>query len=257
MKKHTAARLLTTAAVGALLTVYGPFAARAAEDGVKVNGTTLEIIASAEASATPDTATISAGVITQAQSAVTAMRENAKKMAAVFAAVKKLEIDEKDIQTASISVTPRYEYKSSSFSSASGPPRLSGYQASNTITVKLRGARTGEIGPVLDALAAAGVNRLNGPDFGLDDSDALIDKARAAAVAKAQKRAALYAAATGLHLGRLVSLSEEGRSAGPPRPMMIMAAKGSSAVMSAPDTQVAPGVVEAGITLDVKYELSN
>lgn len=218
-----------------------------------LSGTLLDISAEAQVSAAPDIATISAGVTTQADTAAGAMKDNAQAMANVFAALKKLNIEDKDIQTSSIHLNPQYSYDNTP-RGEQRPPRITGYQAMNTVTVALHGALLGDIGPVLDALATAGANNLNGPNFSIENKDDLLDKARMQAVEKAQKRALLYATAAGLHVKRIVSISEQSSNHYvPPRPMMMKAMMAHDA--SAP-TQVAPGEVDMSVTLGVKYELT-
>jgi uncharacterized protein YggE len=257
MRKSVSSRLLTVAAILALFaTTAIPQPAWAAEGDAPasaITGTVLDINAQAQAGAAPDMATISAGVMTQADTAAAAMQDNARKMSAVFATLKKLKIADKDIQTASISVTPQYTYDNSSMGERH-PPRISGYQAGNTLSLSLHGDQLKNIGPVLDALAAAGANNINGPNFGIEDTDPLLDKARAAAVEKAQKRAELYAKATGLHVKRIISISEEAQNNYiPPRPLMM---KAMSAAAPAAPTPVAQGEVDVSINLAVTYELS-
>ena len=102
-----------------------------------------------------------------------------------------------------------------------------------------------------DALVKQGANQITGPTFSIDTPDAAMDAARTDAVKHAQARADLYAAATGLKVRRIVSISESGEMAPPPRPMMRMAM-----VAAAPEsTPVATGENTIGVDLNVVYEL--
>jgi len=148
---------------------------------VPADGTLLNVSAQAEASRVPDVATLSAGVVTQAADGNAAMRQNAEQMAKVVAAIKAAGIPEKDVQTSGISLNPQYRYAENE------PPKITGYQASNTVSLKVRDIA--KLGKVLDALAAVGANQINGPSFEIDQPEPVYDEARLAALKKAQARA--------------------------------------------------------------------
>jgi uncharacterized protein YggE len=210
--------------------------------------TTLEINAQQEVKAEPDIATISAGVLTVAKTAEGAMKDNATKMNALFAALKKAGIEAKDQQTSGITVNPQYLYVENK------APQITGYQANNSLNVTLRDLKN--IGPVLDALIAQGANQINGPSFTLDNPDALLDKARKDAVDKAHKRAEIYASATGMKIKRIRSISES-TSVGMPPPYPMMARKMMAMAVAAPAeaTPVASGQVNLSVNVNITYEL--
>ena len=206
------------------------------------DATLLQVSAHGESHRTPDVAEISAGVVTRNGEANAAMRDNANRMNAVIAALKKAGVADRDIQTSSISLDPQYTYSNNQ------PPTLTGYQASNTVNVRLRDI--GKVGDVLDALVKQGANQINGPTFAVDKPDAALDEARTAAIRQAQARADLYATATGLKVRRIVSISESGAVTQPPRPPMMAMAKSADA-----GTPIAAGENTLGIDLDVEFEL--
>jgi uncharacterized protein YggE len=206
------------------------------------DGTLLQVSAHGETHRAPDVAQISAGVVTQNLDANAAMQANAQRMSAAIAALKKAGVAERDIQTSSISLSPQYKYGDNQ------PPTITGYQASNTVNVRLR--ELGKAGAVLDALVKQGANQINGPTFTLDQPDAAMDEARTDAVKHAQTRANLYATATGLKVRRIVSISESGEMQ-PPRPVMMMAKMADANV----STPVAAGENTIGVDLNVVYEL--
>jgi uncharacterized protein len=206
------------------------------------DGTLLSVSASAEASRVPDIATMSTGVVTQAADANAALRANSQQMAKVVAAIRAAGIAERDIQTSGINIHPQYNYRDNQ------PPTITGYQASNTVNIKVRDvARLGE---VLDALVASGANQVNGPSFEIDEPEAVYDEARQAALKKAQARAEMYANSLGLRVRRIVSISEGGGFQ-PPVPMMKAMAM-DARQQSAP---VSPGESTLSANLDVVFEL--
>lgn len=211
---------------------------------MSVDGTLLSVSASADAKRVPDVATISTGVVTQALDANAAMRANAVQMDKVMKAIRTAGIAERDIQTSGISLNPEYKYVENS------PPTITGYQASNTVSVKVRDL--GKLGKVLDTLVAQGANQVNGPSFEVDKPDGAYDEARVGALKKAQARAQTYADALGLKVRRIVSISEGGASF--PRPIPMARAMAADAVMSK-ETSVAPGETTLSVSLDVVFEL--
>jgi uncharacterized protein YggE len=206
--------------------------------------TTLNLAAYGEVRAPPDMATINLGVMTQARTAAEAMQANAAQMAQVMATLKKAGIAAKDIQTSGLNLNPQYVYEQNV------PPRLTGYQASNQVTVVVHDLA--RLGAAVDATVNAGANQVNGISFGLNDPTATENAAREDAVKALQAKADLYAKATGYHVGRLVSLSEGGGyTPGPPMPMMAYAAK-----REAMDTSVSPGDLKIRIDVSGLYELT-
>lgn len=208
------------------------------------DGTLLSVSASADAKRVPDVANISTGVVTQAPDANAAMRANAVQMDKVMAAIRKAGIAERDIQTSGINLNPQYNYRDNA------PPTITGYQASNTVSITVRDLA--KLGKVLDTLVEQGANQVNGPSFEVDKPDEAYDEARVGALQKAQTRAKTYADALGLKVRRIVSISEGGSSM--PRPMPMMRAMAADAGM-AKETSVSPGETTLSVNLDVVFEL--
>lgn len=216
-------------------------------DTAAVRGTLLTIATSAEVSRTPDIANISTGVVTQSGDANLAMRDNAQKMDKVMAALRAAGIGERDLQTSGINLNPQYKYVENM------PPAIVGYQASNTVSVKVRDLA--KLGKVLDALVAQGANQLNGPSFSLDKPEAALEEARIAAVKKAQAQAQTYANTLGMKVLRIISINEGGARAPTPRPMYRMAAAAPMAM--AADTAVATGESTVSVEVEMVFELDS
>lgn len=102
--------------------------------------TTLSISAEGSVNREPDIAFLNAGVQTQGETAQTAMSANATAMNGVFEALEAANVDRKDMQTSNFSLQPQYDYSNRQ---SGQPPRLTGYQASNQLTVR---ARPGHVG---------------------------------------------------------------------------------------------------------------
>lgn len=217
----------------------------AAEVQVSATGPVVELTVNENVEAEPDLVTVSAGVTTEARTAVEAMRANATQMTSVIERIKGLGVPERDIQTAGISLGAQYDYNQTTQRQV-----FRGYQASNRVSVKLRDIpRTGE---VLDALVAAGATDLGGPDWSIDDDTAARAQARKQAIETARAQALEYARATGYADIRLLEISETIASQ-PPMPYLRAVRAEAAADASTP---VQPGMVQAGVTLRVVYEMT-
>ena len=239
--------MLRTLALALALAAGAPMTACAQPQtgyAMPADGTLLSVSAEASAKRVPDVATISTGVVTQAADANAAMRANAVQMDKVMAAIKAAGIGERDVQTSGINLNPQYKYVENA------PPSIVGYQASNTVNVKVRDLS--KLGKVLDAFVEQGANQVNGPSFEVDKPDEAYDEARVAALKKAQARAQTYADALGLKVRRIVSISEGGASF--PRPMPMMRAMAADAGF-AKETSVSPGETTLSVNIDVVFEL--
>ena len=207
-------------------------------------GTRLDVSATGEVARVPDIAVISTGVVTRAASATAAIQQNANRMERVRAALRKAGVEDKDIQTSSINLNPDYVYAERQ------PPRLTGYQASNQVSVRFRDIR--KTGEILDALVAEGANQINGPTLTIDKPEAALDEARLKALANGRARAELYARGLGMRVTRLLSVSETGGYAAPP-PMPMYA----RAEMAAQDakTSIDPGEQKVSVSVAMSFEL--
>ena len=220
----------------------------AAQDAVAVvrpvAGTRLDISATGSVSRVPDLAIISAGVVTKSPTASGAIADNAARMERVRAALKRAGIADRDIQTSSINLNPDYRYDNNQ------PPVLTGYQASNSVSIRFRDIRNS--GKILDALVAQGANQINGPSLTSDKPEAAYDEARTKALAAGRARADLYARSLGMRVTRLMSVSEGGTNMPrPPYPMAMMA----QAERSDAKTAIEPGSQDLEITLGMSFEL--
>lgn len=220
-------------------------AAQTVEPLVPASGAVLEVSAEGRTTRVPDLATIRAGVVSQAATAAAALSDNAQRMARVLTALKRAGVADRDIATATVNLAPQYRYADNQ------PPAITGYQATNSVTIRFRDvARSGAI---LDALVAQGANQIDGPTLSIDKPDAALDEARTDAVKRARAKADIYAAAAGLRVVRVVSISEAGQDSGggdPVRPMMMMRVRAEAA-----PTQIAPGERDVTVTLSVRFLL--
>lgn len=195
----------------------------------------------ASVSAVPDEAIVTAGVMTTNDSARAALAANSKAMSQVFAALKDINVEERDITTSSFNISPNWEH---------GPSgsKQRGYQVSNQVTVRLRDVTF--VGAALDTLVRAGANQAGGVQFIVKDQDKLLDSARAEAVGKARARAELYAAAAGVKLGKIIQIAEGGSAM--PQPMF--AGRTMAAMEAAP---IAAGEQDLSVSVTITWALDD
>ena len=207
-----------------------------------IAGTRLDISATGEVSRVPDVAVISAGVVTKAATASGALQNNAARMQRVVAALKRAGVADRDIQTSNVNLNPDYRYPENQ------SPQLTGYTASNNVSIRFRDIRTS--GQILDALVGQGANQISGPNLTIDKPDLALDEARTKAIAAGRERAQAYARSLGMRVVRLVAVSEiAGNAIVQPIPMY------ARAEVAMAKTQIEPGEQKLQVTLAMTFEL--
>lgn len=206
------------------------------------DGAILEVSATGKTTRVPDLATIRAGVSTQATTASAALAANARRMAGVLQALQAAGVQPRDIATARISLQPQYRDQNGQAAV------IVGYVAANTVSIRFRDIV--RAGAILDTLVSQGANQINGPSLSLDQPDAALDEARADAIRRARAKAELYARASGLTVVRVLSIGENGESAGTPPPVYYAMRSADIA-----DTRIAPGEADVTATVTVRFLL--
>jgi len=211
----------------------------------------MQITGHGEVSAAPDTAFVTSGVTSQADTARDALAANNADMAKLIDTLKAAGIDSDDIQTSGFSVSPNYVY--SDARDANGyqlPPKIVGYTVSNGVTVHVRDLAS--LGSVLDQAVTVGANQINGITFAVEDPAELYNEARRRAFADAQGKAELYAGAAGVELGALALVSEQ-ITATAPQPYMVKAQAASADRSFVP---VEAGTLTFSIDVNVNWDLN-
>jgi uncharacterized protein YggE len=240
MKKITAALALAIA----LTTI--PLAAH--EEAATPVVPVLSVQANGEARVAPDEATVRLGVLAQAPTARAAMDEANRSANAILDAIRKLGVKAEDIQTSELNLNPVYANQPEM---RGGEPRISGYQATNVVSVRLE--KLDQVGPVVDAGLAAGANRLDGVIFGLRNDEAARSTALTRAAEAARIKAETLARALRVRLVEIVEVVEGGVSVFTP---MYKGARMAMETSMAADTPVSAGQVgiDANVTLRYRIE---
>ena len=206
-----------------------------ADRTVTVNGT-------ATIKAKPDQAVISLGVQTQANTAQSALADNATKMTALIAALTDKGIAKDDIATSYVSIYPTY---------GNNGMDITGYQAVNQVDVTVRDIS--KVGEVIDDAVKAGANLSNGITFQLSDQNQGVNQALADAVANARSKAETLAGAGDAQLGEVVSIQE---GSGYTPPIYYGRDMAASSAGAASPTPIQPPTLETQVSVTVTWALT-
>ena len=212
------------------------------QTGIWVNG-------EGKVTAVPDIAILSLGIQAQAVDVAQAQAEAAAAMDKVMSALKNAGVAEKDIKTQYFNIQPTYRYDNDKQQSI-----ITGYQVTNTVTVKVR--KVNDAGKVIDAVAAAGGNatRINSIGFTGDDPTPYYEQARVKAVADAAAKAKKLADTAGVKLGKPTYISESMNTPGPIY-RADMAASGMA--VPAPSTPISTGEQDIVVDVQITYAMGN
>jgi uncharacterized protein len=203
---------------------------------------TITVTGTGKVTLTPDIAYISIGVHTQNASAKDAVAENNTQAQAVMAAIKKLGIADKDIQTTNFSIYPQQQYDNNG--------KLTGvlYMVDNTVYVTVRDLT--KLGDLLDASVASGANNVSSISFDVADKTDALSQARKAAVAEAAKQAGELTAATGVKLGDVQTISYSDST-----PPIVMPLARVADMATANGTPISAGSMQIETTVTIVYLL--
>lgn len=199
------------------------------------------------ATAEPDIAIITSGVVTSGQTAGAALKANAAAMTKLLSAVKAAGVADRDVGTSGLSVQPQYDYGAGG---TGKPPRLTGYEARNSVTLRARDV--GKLGELIDQLVAAGSNQVEDLAFDVSEREAKLDEARRAAAKDARRKGELFAQGAGVKLGRLLALQEGAAEAPRPEPL---AGRMKAMAADAPSTPIARGEQELRAKVTARFEI--
>ncbi len=186
-----------------------------------------------------DRSLISFAIVTRNGSIQDASDENSEKTRDVIDSLKKLGIGNDDISTSDFRITQEN-------SSANGRNIPGQYIVTNSIKVRVSPVeRTGQI---IDEIIKAGANRFLSVDFSSSKVEEAEKQARLLALRDAESKATILATASGLSLGKVLSISE------------LQGQLGSSKteVLSSNAREVPPvsgGKTDVNVSLDVVYEI--
>jgi uncharacterized protein YggE len=230
-------RIMLVLAFVCLLPSVRPEAVHALPDAPKRQ---ISVVGTGTVTAVPDVAYVQFGVETSGKTASEAVQKNAQVFAAVRAALIKAGVAEKDIQTTQFNTYPVYDNQ-----------MLAGYRVQQIVRVTYRDV--GNVGRLLDRLSAAGVNRVDSLSFGTEKMDEYEKKALDQAVQDARAKAEVLAAAAGVRIRGVVSITEGGAA---PPPIVYTQKQAVELGRTAP-TQISAGEIKIEVSVNVIYNFSS
>lgn len=216
---------------------------------------TISVSATGKAKSVPDVAIISLGVMAQGKTATETQNAAAEKINKVIAFVKSQGVASEDITTTNNGLSPRYEWDGNK-------QTTNGFDATQTITVKVRGVNTDEGKKKAETINGgavdSGANQVYGSQFVIDDPESLKQDARKEAITKAKAKAQELASAAGIKLGKVVSI-QDGEGSYAPAPMYAtdsaMGRGGAVAEKMAVAPSIEPGSQDIVQTVTLVFEV--
>jgi uncharacterized protein YggE len=188
----------------------------------------------------PDTAVVSLGVQTDADTARAALSQNNTNVQSLLSSLTKAGIASKDIQTQTLRLVPRYETKNNT-------QTLVGYTATNVVQVRTN--KLDSLGSLLDQAVSNGANTIENISFEVSDPEKWSDQARQTAVENARHKAEQLAKLTGATLGPIQEIQETSNTPGP-------VIQSLAPVAQAAAVPVSPGSQSISVDVQVTWTLT-
>ncbi|OBK72646.1 SIMPL domain-containing protein [Mycobacterium sp. 1274761.0] len=202
----------------------------------------VTVVGSGEVQGRPDTLNANVSIEASAPDVTTAMNQTSERMQAVIDALVNSGIDRNDIATTNVTLQPQYGGGDNS--------AIVAYQASNSITVKIRNLNNASQTLGLIGTTGGDATRISSVSYAIDDDSQLVKDARTRAFDDAKDRAEQYAQLAGLTLGKVISISE---SSGTTPPTPIPTPMPRAAMEAVP---VQPGQQTVSFSVTVIWELT-
>src|SRR4051794_8268818 len=191
---------------------------------------------------TPDVLTVMLGVTTRGHSVGEALDRNNSGAHKVIGVLYDGGVEKKDVQTTNFSINPIFGDNGND---------IQGYQVSNVVVAHLRDLD--QAGGLLDKAAQAGGDDVvvRNVSFDIDDTSDLVSAARADAVKRARNQAEQLAAAAGVQLGDVVTISESSQDVGP----LLDAPAAAAAQRDAASVPIQTGSQELTVQVSVVFSI--
>ena len=222
---------------------------------------TITVSGTGDVYASPDLATMDFSVVSEATAVAAAMDDNTKKMNAIVDVVKSLGVPEADLQTSGFSINPHYDYVNDKTTTSpngayypSGNRVLSGYDITQTLTVKVRQDNMAKIGQIIAEATASGANQVGDLQFTIDKPETLQDEARKQAIDEAKAKAETLASQLGVKLVKITNYSEGGYAPTYSLSYDKAAATGTAAEAATPAIQTGQNKIESNVNITYEIE---
>ena len=207
---------------------------------------TIHVGGSGSVTGDPDIATLNIGVSVQKKTVAEAREVAAKTMSDLIETLKANTIDEEDIKTQNFSIYPQYDWTEAG-------RVLIGYSVNNSVSATVRELDT--LSDVIDDAAEAGGDYVivNSIQFSIDDPKPLQSQARSLAVKDAAAKAQTLAEASGVTLGKPITITENTYFENPPVPYDLEESVADDGA-SKTSTPIIPGELTITVNVSLIYE---
>jgi uncharacterized protein YggE len=199
----------------------------------------VKIVGTAELKVTPDQAVIQLGVEHQSATAKIAKVAVANASRKILAAIRELNIEGKDVQTAYLYLQPMIDYRKGL--------RITNFTAEQSLSVTVRDLS--KLDAVMDAVLGAGANRIEGIEYRSSELRKYKDQARDEAARAAREKSEALAKALGNQIGKTYSIEEVQQTEGYYGPLAGMAANTNEDMRRAPSTAAGELTVKASVVV--------
>jgi hypothetical protein len=203
---------------------------------------TMTISGKGKIMAGPDIAVLNLGLRTKGDTVIEAQTKNNKVFNELVGEIKKLGIEQKDIQTEQYRINSIYDWEK--------PEReVVGYEAVQSVKVKVR--EIDKVNKVLKVAGEKGATEVSGPSFTIDDARELEKQARLKAFENAKDKAKSIAHKANKVLGDIITFNESSITPSP----VYASKEGYGRGGDSP--QIEKGRLEVSATVTITFEMLN
>ena len=203
----------------------------------------ISVTGTSEVNVAPDQVVLSLGVESRDKDLSVAKTQGDARTKKVLRLARDAGVEPKDIETSTLRMGAEY--------SEEKVPKFLGYAVSQTTTITPEDLSKYE--SLMTKLLEAGINRVNGINFGVRDDRKYRDEARSKAIRAAKEKAVAMAADLGQTVGKPWDISEEGGWNS--YQYAANASVSSKANRGADESTIAPGQVTIRASVKVSFQL--
>lgn len=242
--------ILSVVSATVIVTGFSVAATRAATTSAppasqgSTQGATITVVGSASEQVSPDSAVVSAGVLTKGSTAAQAEERNNLAMKKVMTALEKDQIPASDIQTEWYNLSPNYGKPGSD-----GQQSIVGFTTNNTVNITVK--QLAKVGSVVDLLVKTGANQINNVNYTVSNPAKFQQSLYSLALDNARSQAQSIANKLGVTITGVSSVDASQQGGG----VLPMFAAASNA-MGATTAVLSPGTQSISTNLTVVYTIN-
>ncbi|MES2930566.1 MAG: SIMPL domain-containing protein [Patescibacteria group bacterium] len=217
---------------------------------------TITVSGTADVIAVSDLATLSVNLTKDGATAKEAQDLLNQSIAKTVDYLKGQNIEDKDIKSEYGGVNPKYSYDQMvciTYPCPQRDPKIVGYTATQTITVKVRAADMAN--EIRTGLTNLGNTNIYGPTFTIDDEDVFKAEAREKAITDAREKAEVLARQLDVRLGKIINFSEGNNGSYPMYEKAMVANQAMDASGAAPAPTLPKGENTITSNVTITYEI--